>query len=240
MLRRTDLGHWVIEGDDYGVSGLVCKANSFAYPENVEVLKRVAPYIPEGGVVVDAGASLGDQTVMYAQMVGADGHVYAFEPHAESYEALARNTAYMSNVCALPYALSSGEQENATFTMVPANFGASFLGTDGRYPGFPTTIVTVTTLDDELHWIDRLDFIHLDAEGMEVEILKGAAKLIETYRPDMLIEVTPVWLARYGYTQQDLYDLLARFGYQSPIPMQDNQHWFDVLVRPLERTVTVS
>jgi len=48
-------------------------------------------------------------------------------------------------------------------------------------------LVTINELDD-LN-LERLDFIKIDVEGMEIEVLKGAEKTIKRNYPQMLIEI---------------------------------------------------
>ncbi len=52
----------------------------------------------------------------------------------------------------------------------------------------PVINVSTTTLDDDLADIGRLDWIKIDTEGAEIEILKGARKLIEKFNPKILVE----------------------------------------------------
>ena len=189
-LIRTTLGHWLVAGDR-SLSGLIIAAATFEYPENLKVLTLVAPFIPEGGVVVNAGACIGDHTVTYSQIVGVEGCVYAFEPQPDSYAALVKNTARLRNVVTINAALGSQPDEAAVFSSSPTNIGASCLGLVDGYPDFPTSLVRVTTLDLALADVPHVDFIHLDAEGMEPFIVDGAAAIIARDHPVLLVEVTP-------------------------------------------------
>jgi FkbM family methyltransferase len=229
-LIRSALGQWLVEGDQ-GVSRLVGEAGHFLYESNLRDLCAVAFCIPEGGVVVDAGACIGDQTVPYAQMVGVTGLVHAFEPHPASYRALVRNTAFLTNVRTHPTALGDHFYEEP-LSLTPSNIGASFLGVS---PVFDFVEVDVTTLDAALEDCQRLDFIHLDAEGMESKILDGAKTLIAKFQPAMMIEVTDQWLRRYGSSAIALMQQLAQMGYSTLVKMQPNAAQFDVVALPASR-----
>jgi hypothetical protein len=44
-------------------------------------------------------------------------------------------------------------------------------------------------------------------------VLKGAAKLVETYKPTLIVELLRKWMSAFGHKPQDFLDELARFGY---------------------------
>jgi hypothetical protein len=71
------------------------------------------------------------------------------------------------------------------------------------------------TLDDFVaeHAIDRLDFIKVDTEGAEINVLTGAADTIRRFRPGMFIEVNPEALARYGHRPEELRETIRELGY---------------------------
>lgn len=162
-----------------------------------------AKYIPEGGVVIDAGACLGDHTATYAQLVGPAGKVYAFEANPITCHALRLNFAEASNVevigCALGY--------HPMFDRLTAdlNAGASHLSHTGMR-------VPVLTID--LLGLDRIDFIHLDAEGMEPNIIRGAWNTLLKIRPVMVVEVNHGCLARYQEDEASLLRVLEKNGYR--------------------------
>jgi len=73
----------------------------------LDEISVIAQYIPAGAVVVNAGAALGDHACVYSQLVGAIGHVYAYEPHPLYYHALTLNMARFTNVTTFNVALGS-------------------------------------------------------------------------------------------------------------------------------------
>lgn len=229
-LIRTDMGIYIVKDDD-SLGPEVAYYHTLEIPRNLSDLVVVAPVIPEGGVVIDAGACIGDHTCTYSQMVGPLGHVFAFEPHPASYQALVKNTARLNNVTAFPYALSDhwGDVE----LQITPNVGASFLS--GETHDWPSVIVPCCTLDTQLLPIlSRCDFLHLDAEGTEPAILRGAHGLIARFHPVLLIEVTDQWLKRAGSSEAELLALLRGYGYDFR-RLQANPAQYDVLALPPER-----
>lgn len=57
------------------------------------------------------------------------------------------------------------------------------------------------------------DMIKIDTEGYELEVLRGAKKLLSR-RPPMMLEVHPNFLSALGHAQADIYDLLSTVGYR--------------------------
>ncbi len=191
-------------------------------------------HIPYGGTVINAGASLGDHAATYARLVGPEGTVLAFEPHPVTYEALARNMAIFTNVICFNGAL--GEREGDQEFALEQNIGASHIFR-GATPGVEevTRKVQVGTLDQIIPSLSKkVDFIHLDAEGMEPEILLGGRELIGRFRPVMLLEVCPGHLARYGRTEADLMSILSDAKYRvETLEGQTGKEQRDILCLPV-------
>lgn len=218
---RTPLGIYVLETDltlsrHIELNGrLDC---------GLEEISAVAQYIPEGGVVVNAGAALGDHACVYSQLVGASGHVYAYEPHPLYFQALTLNMARFTNVTTYNVALgaASGEQilfeapDRGCSTILPSNtLTAVAKQRDGSEVQMPKLPVRVERLDDHLlPTLSRCDFLHFDAEGFEPQILLGAKSLIEKFRPVMLVEIGDTHLKRWEMTPQDVAAYLHGIGYQ--------------------------
>ncbi len=67
-------------------------------------------------------------------------------------------------------------------------------------------MVQTSTLDS--HNLENVDFIKIDVEGYEPEVLQGAERTITTYNPVLFIEV----LNKYKQTSP-VFDILASYGY---------------------------
>jgi len=158
-----------------------------------------------GMVIVEAGANIGGHTVCLSEAVGANGLVYAFEPQRVIFQMLCGNVALnrQRNVVARQAALGSKPgclgvppvdytQEN--------NFGGVSLGAEAFGEG-----VEVVTLDALR--LPRCDFIKIDVEGMEEEVLQGAAATLAAHNPVLYVENDRegksasliAWLMEHGY-----------------------------------------
>jgi FkbM family methyltransferase len=171
-------------------------------PEIVEVKK----YARRGDWVVDVGASVGRYTCYMSSCVGEDGRVLAFEPVMESFSLLTENvqTCRATNVSLHNLALSS--KSGVVHMSVPedprtrlSNYYEAHIAASG-------TAVLCVSLDClELPHPVRL--IKIDAEGHDLQVLKGAQRTIQRDRPVIIVEgweSGPVadWLRQRDYDIQ--------------------------------------
>jgi FkbM family methyltransferase len=142
----------------------------------------------EGDIAIDVGAHVGYYSMLFRLGVGPSGTVYAFEPMPETYRRLLRNVMYNGFVNLLPLPLAVADRSgSAEFHVNSRNEGESSLL--GREPGTRSCAVQMTCLDDVFR--DALPrrprLLKLDAEGVELNILRGGQRFFETHAPDLVI-----------------------------------------------------
>jgi FkbM family methyltransferase len=133
-----------------------------------------------GMVVLDVGANIGLHTLYFCKRVKSKGKVFAFEPTKNTFERLVTHIKDndVHNVeafnCALGATIGRAEVvEN------PGDTSRAFV----RDIGLDSTAlcgVELLTLDAfvEAQKIQRIDFLKIDAEGFEGEILAGATEIL--------------------------------------------------------------
>jgi len=184
----------------------------------VEFVRRL---LRPGDVAIDAGAHIGFFTMQLAAMVGAAGHVYAFEPFDAAAELLERSIEehrFASRVTfrRAAVAAASGAAE-LTFPVETLNSGGAYLLRGGTPPlsGNLHATVPAVALDD-LELRRPVRFIKMDVEGAEPLLVRGAARLLTQDRPVILSEVHPVQLQRAsGVTGQEFLDQMRSIGYRA-------------------------
>ncbi len=136
-------------------------------------------YVPrEGDIVIDVGAGIGEFS-LWASAAGA--RVVAFEPDPLAFACLVRNTASLGAVQIYPYALWK-ERANLRLHATPDTSESSLIE-DGK-PSARSADVEAWPLD-RLQFMARLaviDFMKVDGEGVEPEILAGAARTLRRTR----------------------------------------------------------
>lgn len=138
-----------------------------------EVYEQVWKLKP-GDVVLDIGAYVGMFTVKASKAVGEHGIVVAIEPSPENYAMLIGNCMGLDNVIKIRKAIMA---KNGTGNLYYSKSAAanSLVTRWKRYIEVET--ITLDDLVDELK-LDRIDLIKVDAEGAEIDVLKGAQKVL--------------------------------------------------------------
>lgn len=153
-------------------------------------------------VVVDVGAYTG-LYALYARQAGA--RVYAFEPNPANYERLLQNVeanpggnGIMSAFCC---AVGQGPAR-VEMTDLENRPRLTSAGKVREAAGGRIEMVSLDSLN-----LPRCDAIKLDVEGMELEVLRGAARTIAGYLPRLILEANDEEhrdaldreLSQYGY-----------------------------------------
>ncbi|MBC8167392.1 MAG: FkbM family methyltransferase, partial [Bryobacteraceae bacterium] len=151
-------------------------------------------FVPEGGSIVDVGANVGTHSLAFARHVGPAGHVLAFEPQSFVYRLLERNLAQnaIPNVQAYERALggSPGTMSLPVLDYAHSNnFGGVRL-TPANGDGLHAYAVAVDSLDG--YELSVCDLLKIDVEGMESQVVAGAADTILRLRPVVYAECSSV------------------------------------------------
>jgi FkbM family methyltransferase len=204
--------------------------------------------IRNGMTVVDIGAHIGYFTLLAAHLVADSGHVMSFEPTPSTRGLLLRNVNGLSNVIVRPRAAWS---EAATLHL--RDFGGRFSAfnsfTVPRAPIAAYRVVEVEAVaaDDEIkeHKL-RPDFIKIDVESAEHQVLEGLSKTLEGVRPIVSVEVGDVGVPGVWGTTDLIAFMGSRFGYspfewrgRSLEPLRPREQWsYDNLIfGPRERPI---
>lgn len=146
-----------------------------------------------GDVVYDIGANAGFFTLLAANLVGPAGRVFSFEPLPENIESVREQISINSLAhCELITSAVSNHCGEAAFSLTENNSTAHISKTNGENHtrrNHRLTVPTVT-LDEFIRNHPRPDFIKLDVEGAETEVLVGATSLLSSSSaPKLLIEL---------------------------------------------------
>lgn len=169
----------------YDADAMVASASH--EPFFIEVLEKV---LHEDSVFVDVGAHIGGFTLRAAKTCNR-GLVVAFEPDPRNYYYLVQNIMInnVNNVVALALALS-GAWKLVEFSVSKHSVLSSTTDLHKDSTLFKT-MVLAAPLDGvaEIMGLSRVDAIKIDVEGAEVEVVKGATRTLQHYKPVLLIEI---------------------------------------------------
>jgi FkbM family methyltransferase len=175
-----------------------------------------------GDVIFDIGANRGYFTRLFSDIAGYGGFVHAFEPVPSTFEILRSETARSGgckNFTLNNFAL--GESDGVVTLHLPdADDGQASMRTHtGGSWRNPAAVnrhdCRVTTLDNYAAKIPRLDFVKCDVEGAELLVIKGARGTLDRLSPILFLETNPDWTKAFGYTPDDLVNLLRAHGYDT-------------------------
>jgi len=153
-------------------------------------------YEPQAGdVVVDVGSNIGEFS-LYAASKGAQA--YAFEPDPSVYACLSHNLERFPNAKGFQLALWN-ERTTLRFFSAADKADSSFFEPDSHVRA--VIEMEAWPLDDiaEIGALERIDFLKIDGEGAEPEILQGAASTLQRTRR-IAIDVGP---ERLGESTRD-------------------------------------
>ncbi len=182
------------------------------------VQEALASLLRPGCAFYDVGANTGFFSLIAARLVGTGGNVYAFEPVPENAAAVRTNSQLNSldNLSVFEVAVGSrcGNEE----LLLTEWDGGSTLSTSAVRTSEPVSkrTVRVVSLDDFIP-AERLrqpDFVKIDVEGVELEVLKGMSKTMTESKPILLYEVDDGNKISFDRRWKELDDYVATFGYR--------------------------
>jgi FkbM family methyltransferase len=155
-----------------------------------EVVQAITAVVKPGMCIADIGAHIGYFTLLFAKCVGPSGQVVSFEPFPANFALLQKNIQInrLPNVQAFPVAVFSHSHELAISSPegLPNPEDATTCPEDpSSQVRVPATTLDAFCLSSGL----RLDFLKIDVEGAEYEVLTGAKETIARYHPKILIEL---------------------------------------------------
>lgn len=135
-----------------------------------EELRYIQRFVGHCDSVVEVGAAVGNHTVFFAKILSPKT-VHVFDANASAVEHTKANAALNCTHAGAPVI-------NIHHAAVGAKPGSMWLCNQE---------VTVVRLDDAVQ--QHVDFIKVDVDGMEMEVLEGCRGLIARDRPKIMIEV---------------------------------------------------
>ena len=131
---------------------------------------------------IDIGSNIGNHAIEFAKYFKK---VICYEPNPRAYDLLATNTKHLKNVEVFNWGIGSKEeylqlQENIN------NIG----GSSAKYQIDEKNIVNIEIkpLDNDFDSLKKVMLLKIDVEGMEIDVLKGAEKIITKFYPLICFE----------------------------------------------------
>jgi len=154
-----------------------------------------------GSVVLDIGANTGAFSLLAARLVGSEGEVIAVEPVPESLACISRMAQLngVANIRTVQAAVGD-QQGTALLHLSSIGTGMHSLAAEAGEGALPVRLVTVDSLVSALQ-LARVDFIKIDVEGWEPQVLRGMADTLRRFSPTLVVS---------AYHRPDHAELLPR------------------------------
>ena len=162
----------------------------------------------KGGVFIDIGANVGNHTIYVAKFLGAK-RIIAFEPNPAVIPILKRNlTLNDLEKIVVHHATGLSNKAGRATVTIPQSHN---LGSARLVPNDKDGTLELARGDDMLRG-EPVDFIKLDTEGTEMQILAGLAETIKQHRPAMFVEINhqniPAFII---FTEENNYRVAASY-----------------------------
>lgn len=184
---------------------------SYHYRPDAKELSFISNCCSNAEYVIDIGANMGVMSCLFGRSTSL-GAVHSFEPHPVTFASLEKNINRnnLSNVQCHNFAVGK------TTGMVSfTNHSSPASNRVGK--GANSIQVAMTTLDEfsEVQKAQRIDFLKIDVEGAELDVLEGAHRLFKSQAVGSgLIEICPGNLNIFGVTVDNIIDWLDGVGYE--------------------------
>lgn len=198
-------------------SGISFYFSSFAEPlETTDIYLKMGA-LKEGDVVLDLGSYCGSTVWGFSNAVGKTGRVYGLEPDPVNFEMLSKNVEHhkLFNVVIVNKGVWS--QSGTLLFQGEGNMGSGISQVQDRAANlFSISVISLSDLCAQYE-IDAIDYIKMDIEGAEVDVLKTSGDLLRKYQPRLIIE--PHVVGTHLVTD-DLCEMLAGYGYITEVLAQ--------------------
>lgn len=178
------------------------------------VVTKLLKIIKPEDICWDIGANIGFYTCLLASRVEETGAVVAFEPALRTCGYLSENVSLnqFTNVTVVNKGLSdSVEQRHLYYTEAGLAEGtASLKYANGRAA---SERVTLDTIDNLIGELPVPDFIKIDVEGYQLEVLRGGEHCLKTHAPLLMAELKDVGETNRA-TFHEIENYVADLGYQ--------------------------
>ena len=167
-----------------------------------QFLRHVSKYIDKTKTILDIGANIGNHSIYFSKVLKCK-KVVSFEPQTTMQEIFERNMElnHIENVVLNKFPLSDKDQNLSIVKYDHTNFGGTEFGIDenGEYR---------SKFLDEMD-LNDVQFVKMDVEEHELNVLKGGKNLFTVQKPILWIEIH-----KDSPTRNDVLKLLDEYGYE--------------------------
>lgn len=198
----------------------------------------ISKYLKKGMNVLDCGSNIGFYPVFQRKIIGNDSKIYCFEPDDRNYELLKQNIKYFdksNNTYIYKKGLAENDNQKNIIITDESNLNTISTGKDekffAKYKVNELKKIDCISIDTFIQEINNpIDFIRMDIEGYEIEVLRGMKTTLSKMKPRILIETHPHFYDKERSFTNELiylfdqgYEVKALISAQKPQPNEFKQ-----------------
>lgn len=183
--------------------------------------KIIREEIHEGDIVIDVGANIGYYTLIFAQLVGSSGKVFAFEPEPKNFEILKKNIEINNyqNIVAEQKIVSDKSGIVKLFIAEHGIVGHRINQQKSSQKFIEVESIILDNYIKKLNLDNKINFIKIDVEGSEPKVLEGAKEIMQkSNQLKIFTEFNREAVEEYGIEPKEMIDLFYRNGFKIYLP----------------------
>ncbi|THC45658.1 FkbM family methyltransferase [Massilia sp. Mn16-1_5] len=211
VMVKTEVGYVMCSDSDLAL--LACLADTGDLERGTRLL--IERLLQPGDTFVDVGANVGMHTLAASRALHGQGRIVAFEPFAATRQLLEK-TVWINGLDALTEihgsAVSDHEGVQTLFLGASSGHHSLYQLADDA-PAEARVDVSTVRLESVIRPGQAVALLKIDAEGAELEVLRGALTVV-TANPDiaLIVEFGPAHLRRTGQRGSDWLAAFTRLG----------------------------
>ena len=151
-------------------------------------------------VCIDLGSNIGYYAVIESNMIGKSGKIFAIEPSPINFPILKLNLENQKKNNFSVYNIAIGDKnEDMEFIISSkSNWSKIRMNNEKINPEDKIIKIPVKTLDSfvQENDIKKIDILRMDVEGFEYNIILGANKILEKFKPKIFVEIHKMYLGK--------------------------------------------
>jgi FkbM family methyltransferase len=180
----------------------------------IKTLEFLKLHYKEFHHVVDIGTNIGNHMLYYCSHLSAK-NVFCFEPNETNRETLSKNVElnqFNQIVTVYPYAVGAVNGKGVQSNFSLGNTGMNRIDKLENEEAGDADTIEIRSLDS--FNLQQLDFIKIDVEGFEADVLQGAAATILRCKPVLMIEV-------FENSRAQVDEIMNGYNYKKLITLED-------------------
>lgn len=184
-------------------------------PLSTELFKK---FLKPEMVCLDVGSNIGYYVCLESQIIGNKGKIFAIEPSPLNFKYLEKNVKLQGQKNIELFNFACGNQDGQIKFLVSNRSNWSRVASNDLIDAPPDAIIDtvkipIKQIDSFVHEqnLEKLDFVRMDVEGYERNILDGMKNTLQTFKPLLQLEIH-LFIMGPDATRE-LFDFFTNMGY---------------------------